>query len=192
MEFLKKFNKCFQIGFDKCGTTSLQNMFEEAGLKTVHYGGGNWASCIDFNVKNKRPLLEDMTHIDCYTDISNFWTNSYPFVKYFKILDAQYPNSIFILNTRDVEKWLESRKNFQNSVLCRAAMYHFRVNTPEQVVAIWKAQHDAHVQNVREYFKDSDRFCEFRIETEGEKIEKFMEYWGVKGCVFPHSHKSKP
>lgn len=188
---MKKFNKCFQIGFNKCGTTSLHDMFKAAGLKSAHWGGGHYASCIDFNVANKRALLDGINAPDCYTDIINYWNDSYPLIKYFKILDKQYPSSIFIMNTRDIDKWVVSRKNFSGSILCTTAMHHFKVNSVEHVEQIWKAQYESHVQNVREYFQESDRFCEFRIETEGEKVEKFMERWGVSGCVFPHSHKTQ-
>lgn len=189
MGVLKKFNKCFQIGFNKCGTTSLHKMFCDAGLKSIHWAGGHFASGINFNAKYDRKLLSNLASYDCYTDIENYWTQSYPLVSYFKLLDEQYENSIFIFNTRDVDKWITSRLNFGSLYI--AASLELRANSKKRVAEIWKAQYYAHLENARDYFGDSDRFCEFRIETEGQKVEQFMKYWGVEGCEFKHLHKSK-
>lgn len=47
------------------------------------------------------PLLTGFDDCDCYADK--------PFIFWYRRLDAEYPGSRFILNTRDNAAWIESR-----------------------------------------------------------------------------------
>jgi hypothetical protein len=109
----RKFNKIFQIGFNKCGTTSIHNLFVQCGLKSVHHGKGIIARKICYNIINNKKMLDGVDKYDCYTDIESVHHMQYPFITHYKLLDEQYPNSLFILNTRPINKWIESRlKNY--------------------------------------------------------------------------------
>jgi len=77
------YQKYFVIGFNKTATTTFHNLFKKNGLKSQH--STKW------NVSN----------YDSFSDNGNL--NNY------KNLDKKYKNSIFILNTRFLDKWLISR-----------------------------------------------------------------------------------
>jgi hypothetical protein len=80
-------------------------------------------------------------------------------VDYYKLLDEQYPNSKFILNTRNTEDWIKSRCNFlmspngrKNEYIEYTKLVH---NTDtETVIDLWRNQWKTHHIDVLEYFKD--------------------------------------
>jgi len=77
--------KIFVIGFNKTGTTSIHHLFTKAGINSKHG-------------------TEDvLIHIDKYDAFMD--GDHYHFHKYYD----QYPDSLFILNTRPIKKWLISR-----------------------------------------------------------------------------------
>ena len=101
--------KVFCIGLNKTGTTSLHLALEKLGYNSVHYEddqGNNIKEIIQDNFLKGKNILEGLEHYDAFTD----WDNSSNTVEIFKEFDRQYPNSKFILNTRDLESWLDSRE----------------------------------------------------------------------------------
>ena len=111
-------NKIFIIGFNKCGTRTLHHFFKKNGLDSRHYicknknKNKNIASQIYKNKYENKLLLDGIDHYDVYSDMENIHSVTLLYAQYlFKELDTQYPNSKFILNTRNVEKWLTSRQN---------------------------------------------------------------------------------
>lgn len=79
--------KIFVIGFSKCGTTSIHELFKFLNINSTH-------QC------HKIPVLEIIDKFDAFTDGKH-----YNFEKYYE----KYPNSLFILNTRPIYNWLSSR-----------------------------------------------------------------------------------
>jgi len=77
--------KIFAIGFNKTGTTSLFNLFEKLKIKSVH---------------TYLPVMEIIDDYDAFTDGYHINFEEY----YYKC-----PDSLFILNTRPMSKWLISR-----------------------------------------------------------------------------------
>lgn len=76
--------KIFVIGFNKTGTITFHKLFSQNGLKSQH----------------KSKLWED-EKFDCFSDGGDYK----PFKEYFN----KYPDSVFILNTRQLDKWIISR-----------------------------------------------------------------------------------
>jgi hypothetical protein len=108
----KRFNKIFQIGFNKCGTRSMHNFFIDLGLKSFH----KWeklSPTIQTNIKNNECLLKGVDDYDCFLDCVEILDN-------YKLLDLQYPNSLFILNTRNRDDWITSRLTHDWVFYCRA------------------------------------------------------------------------
>ena len=77
-------NKIFVIGFNKSATKTFHNLFLENNLNSQHYGK-SW----------------DLEKYDCFSDNGNN--------RDIHNLYEKFPNSIFILNTRRLDKWLISR-----------------------------------------------------------------------------------
>lgn len=99
--------KIFCIGLNKTGTTSLHKAFEILGYNSVHYSSkeGNIQNIITNNYKDNALLLKGLEHYDVILD----W-NDESILDLYKVFDQQYPNSKFILNTRDLDGWINSRE----------------------------------------------------------------------------------
>ena len=187
--------KIFQIGFNKCGTSSLYHFFKDNDIKSLHW---RWwdesahkyvALEMKRNYENGRPLLEGMEDFNFYSDMEshldgfdNDWDDYFPcvhaYMDYFKELDKQYPSSKFILNYRDVNKWIQSRESHRlgsGRTYLGSYMHHMNISK-QKVFTLWKKQWDAHINNVAEYFKNRpDDILFFNIEEEDpSKIKDFF------------------
>ena len=205
--------RIFQIGFNRCGTKSFTHFFEQNGLKAVHWRGGALAAGIEVARREGKPLLTYMDDYDVYLDMEKInvaalaqkWMKKPIFyrllhlvkdqservpiyaARYFKELDAQYPGSKFILNTRDVDRWAASRLRF-NEQKYRSCRHGDHVHTTEEeLVACWKEEWAEHHAEVLDYFKDRPKdLLVFNIEKDTvEKIIAFFEernfdpqHWG--------------
>jgi hypothetical protein len=76
--------KVFVIGFNKTATSSFHRLFCDLGLRSQH-------SCSKWLVDS----------FDCFSDNGD--------LQDVEILKIKFPNSLFILNTRGLEKWIFSR-----------------------------------------------------------------------------------
>lgn len=85
----RNFNKAFAVGFNKSGTSSMHRLFEEFGFRSFH--GPDWRNSENVNFLRKYDCFGD----GIPTDISK--------------LDSNFPNSLFILQVRDLHSWLLSR-----------------------------------------------------------------------------------
>jgi hypothetical protein len=187
---MRKINKIFQIGFNKCGTVSLYHFFEDNGLKPIHWGMGMLATTIKYNHNNNLPLLKGYEKYDVFTDMENVHQNLYIHLTHYKELDKQYPNSKFILNLRPIDNWIKSRVNHPNYLNVFKQMTGF---DEEGVINLWKKQWYDHIESVQDYFKDRPNdLLVFDIETEQNKLIQFMsEYIELKSTDFGHHNKTK-
>ena len=81
------YDKYFVIGFHKTATCSIHNMFIENKLKSQHQSTNLWKT----------------DKYDCFSDDGGDKLPNY------RELDLKYKNAIFILNVRELDKWLISR-----------------------------------------------------------------------------------
>ena len=82
----KSYEKYFVIGFNKTATSTFHYLFIKNKLKSQH----------------KKSEIWNTSKYDCFSDITSghdIW----------KKLDKKYKNAIFILNVRELDKWLISR-----------------------------------------------------------------------------------
>tara|TARA_Y100000816_G_scaffold268529_1_gene230814 strand:- start:275 stop:901 length:627 start_codon:yes stop_codon:yes gene_type:complete len=78
------FDKYFVIGFNKTATTFFHSLFKHNGLTSEH-SPGKWK----------------LERYQCFSDVGH--------MKSYKNIDSKYKNAIFILNVRELDKWLISR-----------------------------------------------------------------------------------
>ena len=96
------FNKIFCVGLHKTATRSMHRFFESLGLRSRH--DTRWDKAI-------LPLCAYRRY-DCFSDGgAHFWDDRLEFGGNHRVrlLDHCFPNSKFILNTRDLESWLVSK-----------------------------------------------------------------------------------
>lgn len=213
-------NKIFQIGFNKCGTASLFVLFQhftKTLIPCVHWDNGKLALSMENNWYKNKPILSDYENVTFFSDMecvyyNNHYANIVEAYKYYIILDQQYPNSKFILNTRDINKWILSRVNFKtflikmiNNELCLTRpndyeyilyyMDYYDTSRINDIVSIWKRDYYRHLNDVRKYFSNRPNdLLEYNIET--DSVDKIQEFFKDDGLVFttdklPHLNKSK-
>jgi hypothetical protein len=86
---LKDHKKIFCIGFNKTATTSFHALFESFGILAMD--GPHWRKKDDWHVHYQFQAFSDGPPWD------------------FKALDKEFPGSLFILNVRDLDQWIDSR-----------------------------------------------------------------------------------
>lgn len=192
--------KVFQIGFSKCGTSTLADFFNRNGISSIHHDFGHLAESIYQNAKDGMPLISHQySDYAVYTDMERMYSDP-PLqvgVAYFKELDKQYPGSKFILNTRDKQAWLKSRakhpvgKADTRSIL-EVNAKNFNI-TEDGVLAMWAREWDEHHQAVVEYFKDRPNdLIVFNIEQDPpEKLVAFFkDYFVLNPKIYMHRNKT--
>lgn len=104
----------FQIGFRKCGTTSLWRFFEENGIPAVHFDKGNLARRMRENINAGRRVLDGYDErYQAFTDMEfTDPTDYFEGFKCYREMMRDYPDAKFILNTRDRRRWLRSMRRW--------------------------------------------------------------------------------
>ncbi len=85
----RNYRKVFAIGFHKTATTSIHEVFLKAGLRATH--SVTW--------QNRKLVFEHFAY--------QAFSDGPP--EDFTLFDRHFPGSLFILNTRDLDEWIESR-----------------------------------------------------------------------------------
>ena len=161
-------NKVFAIGFHKMGTTSLNRLFNDMGLRSSHSPYHTWK---DINY---------FLHADYFTDGEEHD---------FRWLHNNFPESQFILLDRNVNDWVESRIKFVK--WCRYPPIMKIVGEyqkdPDQAVKDWKTRYYQYRSDVLDYFKGNL----LQLNVCEDSPEKLYEYIGIRGMdKFPHVNKA--
>lgn len=208
--------KIFQIGFNKCGTLSLYRLFSEhtkPKIKSVHWDYGRLALSMHNNLKKGRPLLSDYKDFQFFSDMEALVYEdgkcAYHYLfKNFDIIDTQYPNSKFILNTRPINQWIRSRLNHINGYriadnkvqkigsggqsYLESCMEFYQTKDVSQILLTWTEEWQSHHTRVIEYFKNRhDDLLLFDIEHDGiQKLKDFLPDIFFNTDLMPHANKS--
>ncbi|HEX3663653.1 MAG TPA: sulfotransferase [Rhizomicrobium sp.] len=160
--------RVFVIGFNRCGTRTIHWYFKSNGYQAVHWDEGNLANAMFRNLVESLPLLAGYESFSIFSDMELI-TRDFAFEAYklYRYLDAAYPNSVFILNTRDADKWISSRLEHGNGGYARKWKRLLHVTTDDELITHWRDDWNAHHRNVDKYFSGSQtRFLKFNIETD--------------------------
>jgi len=161
--------KIFQIGFNKCGTSTIHHYLQSNGISSVHWDRGRLAQRMFANLADGLDLLAGYEQFDAFTDMeylddAGTYLEGY---KLFPYLAAQYSGAVFILNTRDREDWIRSRLAHGKSSYARRHMEYHKVRTVEELATIWRADWERHHRRVVEFFRGKPyRFLVCRIDTD--------------------------
>ena len=183
--------KVFQIGFNKCGTTSLCSFFNRNGHKAVHWDKGKWQNIVKTNLAEGKLLLEGLEFIKFFSDMTSIQYN-------YKTLAVQYPESKFIYNVRNLDNWLVSKSthtpNWLNPYV-RGDKEYFNLygyEIPRR--EYWRTHWLIHRQAIEDYFVGvlSKRLLIFDIEKDtGDKIANFLPELKFHDLNFPHLKKTQ-
>lgn len=209
--------RIFQIGFNKCATASIYQLFDEYCVPTIssiHWHRGYLARDIQNNIIAGTTPLDGYESFSVFTNMECFRTHNESInwvsigMDYFDLLDLNYPNSKFILNTRDIDGWIESRlrhvchfapmrygytKRLQNPESYME--YHkqaYQVDNTDELIKIWRSQWYIHHDNVLTHFagRPNDLLV-YNIDK--DPFAKLIDFFMPCGLVFetdelPHAN----
>lgn len=170
----------FVIGFNRCGLTSLSMMFKANGIRCMQYQADDadtvLGTAIAANLSAGRPIMAGLNRFTAFLDMG-IATPELVFegCKFFWQMHGEHPDSYFILNTRPVEHWIDSRAVYQDGLF--GEMYADVFGYDDiKIQHVWRKQFLAHVAEVREHFQDQPgNFLEFNIEEDDPaKITEFL------------------
>lgn len=182
--------KVFQIGMNKTGTRSIFILFKRSGYKSVHWDKGRLAEDIARASETGAHPLALWSDTVLFTDMESVHGQAAPIegYKYFELLEKSYPNAKFILNTRDVDRWLRSRMLHRDGKYFGYYTRHYETADPIEIMTRWKRSWEDHHRSVREYFDDKPgKLLEFELGVDhGEKLQEFfapdisldLAHWG--------------
>lgn len=182
--------KIFCVGLNKTGTSSLNEAFRTLGLKSVHFRddkGKNIKEVIQNNYLAGDNILKGLEKYDAFSD----WDQAPYTVDIVKEFDKQYPGSKFILNTRNINSWLNSR---EKHVIRNQAE---KKRNPEKDITWltidrkgWENQFKYHYGGVKEYFRDrKDDLLIFDV-TKGDDWEKLCPFLNLPIPPVPFPKKN--
>lgn len=145
-------NRYFQVGFNRCGTSSLADLLERGGYRTIHHTfkrngeNVNLALAIERNIAEGRLPLDGFDGVDAFTDAEYVGAdrvlegNSF----YKKIADL-YPEIKFVLNIRRKDDWVQSRLRKDDYATRFASALDVDIDA---LPAIWFKTWDTHISEV--------------------------------------------
>ena len=174
------------LGFNKCGTTSFHKMFIANGLNSRHHGSNN-------TKKNLAMILHKNFHLggnlyngidfDCIMDISYLSETIHIEAQfYYKEMYESEPENYYILNTRPMDKWINSRiRHGGGDFINRFGNFYVERNL-SQIKKLWAQQWESLHTGVMDFFnaKAADglkvNFLKFDIEKDNPMLIKtFLE-----------------
>ena len=130
---LRQRPKVFCIGFNKCGTTSLDELFRALGYHSLHSTA--WGD-------TTRHLIH--YRYECFTD-------AVP--DDFRVLDRRFPASKYILQVRALDMWVVSRlAHIQRDVAKGRDYAQPGWVDADESIGYWLAQRQAHHRAVLDHF----------------------------------------
>jgi hypothetical protein len=176
--------KIFCIGLNKTGTISLHQALTTLGFSSLHWGGAASRQAVERAIREDKPLLEYLGDYDAYSDIQRLSVN-------FDVLDEQYPGSRFILTTRPIDEWIDSRRRHVLRNRERKEQGAYEGTFLEIETDRWRDQFLEHHDRIESYFRGRDDLLVMHV-TQGEGYEVLCPFLGVptRSEVFPWSHKN--
>ena len=187
----KKFEKCFCIGSNKTGTTSLTKAMAKFNVKICPERDSYvlWRS-LNKSRKNVissewRYLIEKYFFFQdlpfCYSDI-------------YKELEKNIKKSCFILTTRDSEEWFNSIERWcathgKSYYDVYGKIWNIEINNKNKQEIIEK--YEKRNNQIQEYFQNKDNLLISDIKDMSyEKITQFLQTGDKIGDTFPWENKN--
>ncbi len=163
----RSFPYIFVIGFNKTATRALAAFFSENGLPAVHWDQNRLVAKMLDNLGQGQKIMSGYDHqFRVFTDL--ILSSDEKFAEgnqYFREMDRDYPNSLFILNNRATEDWIRSRELHNHGVFLQRQLGVLGTTDVDVARELWREQKHAHESAVRKYFEGNNRFLEIDIDS---------------------------
>ena len=160
--------KIFQIGFNRCGTRTIHEYLKVNGIRSIHWDGGKLAKRMFRNLERGKGILSGYERYQAFSDME--WLGPDEFLEGYKLypqLAANYPDAVFILNSRDREAWIRSRFDHAQGRYAAQHKALLGLSSDEALAEHWRREWDAHHRNAIDFFAGRpQRFCMCKIETD--------------------------
>lgn len=174
--------KVFNIGLNRAGTTSLAEAFSMLGLRAVHHkhNGIRLYDLLRSNVaRNRRPFWGIEDRYDLFSDFAGQYC--------FQLLDRAYPGSKFIVTTRELESWLDSRERKIRKNLARPDYKYFFKTVDREG---WTIERQSFLESVGRHFRDRSSDLLIMDIPAGEGWEKLCPFLGLSPPAEPFPRKN--
>ena len=208
----------FQVGFHKCGTKTLHRFFERAGIPSVHNDGGRLALTMAANLRQGRPILTGYERFEAFFAMGFLRPHVHvEMYKQWETIQKQVPGARFILNVRDMDRWVASRLNMASvggfrwgrpsrrfgppwdrpprglfervEPFAERYRQHYGLADLDKVVAHWRADWRAHIEAVRAGVP-AGRLLVFDIESDSP--EALCRFVGLDPSAARHYRHENP
>ncbi len=183
----------FQIGFPRCGTSSIAAFFNRCGIPCVHHDRARLARRMRANLEAGARPLEGYDHrYLAFTDMDlNTADDYFDAFKHYAALHRAYSGK-FILNTRPRERWVRSIMMHKARWGRRKLLQHYdlRFGTMDldRVAELWREEWEEHHRRVREEIP-AGILLEFDIES--DPPERLCDFAGVPhSCARFYTHEN--
>ncbi|MPQ95494.1 sulfotransferase [Thioclava sp. JE_KL1] len=163
------------IGFNKCGTRSLAELFRAADHPTVHHKiregrpvPRRIGRVMRENLAAGRKVFASAEDFTFYCDlIYSDGTVTWEGATAFREILRDYPDTILLLNFRDREGWIASRLKHGHGEFAKRELAARGLTDLEVLKDQWRAEWDAHLADVRAYMADKpDQYVEFDLDND--------------------------
>jgi len=183
-------NKIFGIGLHKTGTTSLGSALSILGYKNCFGANALRDELGEINMmqslfkKEYEKIFEFAEDFDAFNDL--------PWCAMYKELDQQFPNSKFILTTREETAWLNSSKNYFQNTASPFRLWFYGKPNPIGHEALYLKRFRQHNKEILEYFSDRNDLLILDIDAKN-KWELLCQFLNkpIPNADFPHFNKNR-
>lgn len=160
--------KIFFIGFNKCATTALHHFMRAHGIKSAHWvvEGRFLADEIEERLSDKAELRAFLNRWTAFSDLVSLTEERLvEGNRHFRLFHGLFPDAYFVLNDRNVDAWILSRKNHRKGKFLARCMRAMNADA-NLTTQIWRDTYVDHVAQVTNYFRGSPRFLHYRIDCD--------------------------
>jgi hypothetical protein len=169
----------FVIGFNKTATKSIAYFFSHNGMPAVHWDRNRLVNRMLENLDEGRKIFDGYdADYRVFTDLIYMGDDQrIEGNQFYAEMDRDYPNSFFILNTRDTEDWIASRMKHSDGKFLRQEMGFTEDPDPEKIADLWRLEKETHEAGARRYFSGHPRFLEIDIHEPDipDKFSKLLD-----------------
>lgn len=175
--------KLFQIGFNFGAADFTNELFDRNGYGVASWEGGELAREI-FYAKNAswkpflgRPRTTLFSNMECVHDPSAPMLEGF---KHFAYLSKVFPDSLFLLDRRNLDDWLDARAAHQDGRYLGYFASYYGL-TEQGVLDRWAGDWLRHYERCNAYFGDSPRLIRFDLDHEGpsDLIDKLSAWYSL-------------
>jgi isocitrate lyase len=145
----------FFIGFNRTATKALHEFFSNHGYPSIHMDGNRLGKRMIKNIqKGQRIFIGYESEYRVFSDL--IIASEAEIVEcnqFFKRMHMDYPEAMFILNTRPTQDWIRSRMKFRAGAFLRKQLKILASENEVDCEKLWEAQKEAHELEVRTYFE---------------------------------------